>query len=453
MAMIEGILSSRDAPASSTAGAGVPSSLIGNYQKIVSAAVWVFVVCGAIALVEPSPYDYASIVAMPLWLFGGFTVQRSFIVFAALIFLYTIMGFLTLIPYWSDADSALYEYQSAYLTLTGLFFALFLGNRTEVRAELVLKAYAVGALIAATCGVLGYFDIGGLGDLFSRYGRASGTFKDPNVLGSFVILGALYLMQNLILARARSVTLTVGLLTVIAAAIFLSFSRGSWAAAAFSMIVMIAAAYFTAEGAKTKRRIAIFALLAAGAAAVAVLLLLSSEETREFFLKRAALTQDYDEGATGRFGNQMRSIPMLLERFGGFGPLRFRLIFGLEPHNSYLGAFANAGWLGGLLFILVVGVTSAVGLRLMFTASPYQRQAQVYFPALLAFFLQAFQIDIDHWRHVFLMLGAVWGLEAARQKWAIRLALAGGSPGRARPVATGPPTALQSMAFADPRRG
>jgi len=129
------------------------------------------------------------------------------------------------------------------------------------------------------------------------------------------------------------------------------------------------------------------------------------------------------------------------------------LIFGLEPHNSYLGAFANAGWLGGLLFILVVGVTSAVGLRLMFTASPYQRQAQVYFPALLAFFLQAFQIDIDHWRHVFLMLGAVWGLEAARQKWAIRLALAGGSPGRARPVATGPPTALQSMAFADPRRG
>jgi hypothetical protein len=34
------------------------------------------------------------------------------------------------------------------------------------------------------------------------------------------------------------------------------------------------------------------------------------------------------------------------------------------------------------------------------------------------FFLQAFQIDIDHWRHIYLLLGMVWGLEAARVRWA-----------------------------------
>lgn len=413
-----------------------------DYQKIVNASVWIFVVCGAIALVEPSPYDYASLIAMPLWLLGGFTIQRSFIVFAFLILLYTLMGFVTLIPYWSDADSALYEYQSAYLTVTGLFFALFIGERTQERGELILKAYVASAMIAASCGVLGYFDVAGLGELFSRYGRASGTFKDPNVLGSFVILGALYLTQNLILARARSVAFTTGLLIVIVAGIFLSFSRGSWGAAVFATIVMVASAYFTTNGAKTKRRIAITAFVAAIVTVVVVLILLSTEETREFFLKRTTLIQDYDEGATGRFGNQMRSIPMLLGSFDGFGPLRFRLIFGLEPHNSYLGAFANAGWLGGLLFILVVGVTSFVGLRLMFRPSPYQRQAQVYFPALLVFFLQAFQIDIDHWRHVFLMLGAIWGLEAARQKWDFRQALAGNSPRRPRSEAASAPAVL-----------
>ena len=32
--------------------------------------------------------------------------------------------------------------------------------------------------------------------------------------------------------------------------------------------------------------------------------------------------------------------------------------------------------------------------------------------------LQGFQIDIDHWRQLYIMLGAVWGLEAARQRWA-----------------------------------
>jgi O-antigen ligase len=434
----------------SAPAAGGPS-LVVNYQKIVNAFVWIFVVCGAIALVEPSPYDYASFLAIPLWFFGGFTMQRSFIVFAFLILLYTLMGFWTLIPYWSDADSALYEYQSAYLTMTGLFFALFVGDRTPERAELILKAYVAASLIAASCGIIGYFNIGGLGELFSRYGRASGTFKDPNVLGSFVILGALYLTQNLILARARSVIFTVGLLTILVAGIFLSFSRGSWGAAIFAAVVMIASAYFTTKGAKTKRRIAIFAIVAVIAAVVVVLILLSMEETREVFFKRAALTQDYDEGATGRFGNQLRSIPLLLERFDGFGPLRFRLIFGLEPHNSYLGAFANAGWLGGLLFILVVGVTSFVGFRLMFRASPYQRQAQVYFPALLAFFLQAFQIDIDHWRHVFLMLGAVWGLEAARQKWDFRQALARNLPERFQAKAIAGGALSAAPAFADRR--
>ena len=71
---------------------------------------------------------------------------------------------------------------------------------------------------------------------------------------------------------------------------------------------------------------------------------------------------------------------MLLERFGGFGPLRFRLFFEMEPHNSYVGAFANSGWIGGFLFFLLVGVTAYVGLRLMFTSSPSQRQAQVIVP-------------------------------------------------------------------------
>lgn len=388
-----------------------------RYEAFVSIAVWAFVACGAIALVEPSPYDFASFVAISLWAFGGFSVHRSFALLYFLLALQAILGFLALFPYWNDADAATYQYQTAYLTATGLFFALYVGERTQARAELILKAYVAAAFIAAACGVLGYFDVGGLGETFSRYGRASGSFKDPNVLGSFVILGVLYLTQNLLLARARSVSLTLATLAVLLAAIFLSFSRGSWGAALFSTAFMMAATYFTSDNVRAKRRIVIAAVVAAAIAAIVICVLLSFEGTREFFLQRAALTQDYDAGETGRFGNQLRSLPLLLDRFAGFGPLRFRLVFGLEPHNSYLGAFANDGWLGGLLFILTVGVTVWIGLRLMFKPSPYQRIAQVYFPALAAFFLQAFQIDIDHWRHVFLMLGAIWGLEAARQKW------------------------------------
>ena len=31
--------------------------------------------------------------------------------------------------------------------------------------------------------------------------------------------------------------------------------------------------------------------------------------------------------------------------------------------------------------------------------------------------LEGFVVDIDHWRHVFLLIGAVWGLETARIRW------------------------------------
>jgi hypothetical protein len=61
--------------------------------------------------------------------------------------------------------------------------------------------------------------------------------------------------------------------------------------------------------------------------------------------------------------------------------------------------------------------TTFVGFRLCLQPSPYRGLSQVVFPALLMFFLQAFQIDIEKWRHVYMMLGMVWGLEAARVAW------------------------------------
>jgi hypothetical protein len=138
---------------------------------------------------------------------------------------------------------------------------------------------------------------------------------------------------------------------------------------------------------------------------------------QQTFQERATIAKDYDEGATGRFGNQIRSIPMLLERPGGFGPLRFSKIFYLEPHNSYIGAFANDGWIGGFTWIIIVLSTCFVGFRLMFVRSPYQQLAQVFWPVLFSWLLQGFQIDIDHWRQMFLCFGAVWGFEAARLRW------------------------------------
>lgn len=389
-----------------------------DYEKVVSVSVFIFVACGAIGVIEPSPYDFASLVAMPLWFVGGFTVHRSFLLVGSLLIAHAFFGFISLIPYWDNPNSAMYQYQSAYLVLTGLFYSLYTGNRTESRVELCFIAFTTGALVAAICAILGYFNVANLGEIFSYAGRGSGTFKDPNVLGSYVILGIVYLSQNLILGRASYPPITVAILLTLFVGMFLSFSRGSYGATVFAFSLMIASVFVTTRVPKMRWRIITVAAVAVTMVALLVAVLLSIPETREFFNKRTAATQDYDEGATGRFGNQLRSIPMLLDRFNGFGPLRFRLFFELDPHNSYIGAFANGGWIGGFLFLILIGSTAYIGIRMMFANSPSQRQAQVVVPTLLALFLQGFQIDIDHWRHVFFMLGTVWGLEAARQKWA-----------------------------------
>jgi O-antigen ligase len=391
--------------------------LIFDYQKFVNGAVAPFVASGALVFIEPSPYDLLFFIAMPLWFLGGFTAHRAIVVFVALLFAFIGTGFLALVPHWEQTDFTIFQYLSAYLALTAVFFALFSGNRTKERVEIIFKAYAVGAVFASICGILGYFNIAGLSEAFTRYGRAMGTFKDPNVFGSFVAPAIVYLAQCLILRTTRKVLLTAAGLLILLAGVLLSFSRGSWGAAVVSTTLMTASTYFTTQDQKMKSQIAMGAAIAVAFVVLTLIVFFSMEETRALLLQRASVTQDYDEGPTGRFGNQARSIPMLLDRFWGFGPLGFRLIFGIEPHNSYLGAFANTGWIGGLIFILLVATTTYVGFRLISRPSPFRQEAQVAFPSLFVFFLQAFQIDIDHWRHFYLLLGLVWGLEAARQKW------------------------------------
>lgn len=384
-------------------------------EKIASLLFALFIFFTCFTFLRPSPYDFASIPAMALWLALGIRLHRAAISFVALLLLYHVGLLTALVPYMNEPEPVAWTFQSLYLMLTCIFFVMFFTDDTERRLELGLKAYLASCLFAAAAGILSYFVETGM--LFTMDGRAAGVFEDPNVLGSFLVLGVLYLLQNLFTGRARVPVLSAAAILALLMAIFVSFSRGSWGALVVGTLLMTTLTFRTSSAA-VRRRIAAWAAVALVGGTLVVAGLLTVGGIAETASDRATLTKDYDEGVTGRFGNQLRSLPMLLERPEGFGPLRFRLFFGLEPHNSYIGGFANGGWLGGFAFLGLVAVTIVVGFRLCLLPSPFRRHAQVVFPALLMFFLQAFQIDIDHWRHVYIMLGMVWGLECARARWA-----------------------------------
>jgi hypothetical protein len=368
---------------------------------------------------------------MLVWLVLGVRLHRSSVPFVALLLFYKVSLVIALVPDFAEADPTLWTIQSLYLMITAIFFVMFFAHQTERRVELTMKAYLASCVFAAAAGIVSYFSDTGI--LFVMDGRAAGVFEDPNVLGSFLVLGVLYLLRGMMTGERRHPLIAAACLILLLACVFLSFSRGSWGALVVGSAMMTAMTFATSDT-RVRRRIVALGLVGVAAGTILLLGLLSVGDVGERFADRAQLTQSYDEGVTGRFGNQMRSIPMLIERPEGFGPLRFRLVFGIEPHNSYIGGFANGGWVGGLAFIGLVLVTTFVGFRLCLSPSPFQRQAQIVFPALLMFFLQALQIDIDHWRHVYIMLGMVWGLEAGRCRW---LATRSATTVPAAPVALG----------------
>src|SRR3954467_8890230 len=116
--------------------------------------------------------------------------------------------------------------------------------------------------------IVGYVDLGGLGEQLTRYGRASGTFKDPNVLGTFVILPLVWLAQDLLMRRGsvlKSVLLS-GLLLF--GGVFLSFSRGAWGHAVVSLALMLGLTFAFMPGRGLRARVVLIA--AVGTAALAI---------------------------------------------------------------------------------------------------------------------------------------------------------------------------------------
>jgi hypothetical protein len=82
----------------------------------------------------------------------------------------------------------------------------------------------------------------------------------------------------------------------------------------------------------------------------------------------------------------------------------------MDPHNVYINAFASYGWLGGISYILLMISTIAIGFKTVLMRTPWQDWAIVVFCPLVATIFQGVQIDTDHGRHFYWMLGMMWGV-------------------------------------------
>jgi len=402
-------LSLAGAPFPSADRLGSPLSL----ASLQSLALWVFIFSGWFVIIEPAPYELFFILALVMFIPAGLRVVPVTTPLIIFLVLYNLGGAIALIPVFHDGKAVRFTAVSIYMAATSVFFAFLIADDPLRHMATIRNAWILSAVIAAITGMVGYFNIHGMGAAWAPISRAQGTFKDPNVLSTFLIPPMIFIIQNFLLARVKWRLMSIVALLIIAAGLFLAFSRGAWVNAAASIVTLSFLTFIVSPSLKARSRIVFIAIACTIAAVALVSFALSFEKVRAIFEIRAHLLQSYDAGATGRFGDQLRAVPMLLERINGFGPYQYHFYFGKDPHNVYLNAFASYGWLGGFSFILLTLATFRVTWRAMFTASPWQHEAIAVACPLIFTMLQGVQIDTDHWRHFYLLLGLMWGLYAA----------------------------------------
>jgi hypothetical protein len=400
------------------AGLPRPGALMVPTESVRGLLLWLMGFAGAFVFIEPSPYEIVGLMSMFLIGVSGLSLRGALMPLTLMLVVLNIGYAIAVVQVAGESKPVTWVFVSGFLAVTAVFYAAVLSTHTQARLDCLLRGYLAAALIAATAGIVAYFHLfGSLSDPFVLYGRARGTFNDPNVLGAFLVLPAVLLFQRVLIGRASAVLRNGVLLMVLLAGLFLTFSRAAWGQFALSGFVVMALSLVTAQSAKSRIRIVSIAVAGAVMGALFLGALLSIHQVADLFSERATLDQSYDVGHFGRFGRYVLGAELGLERPFGIGPLQFSRFFGEDPHNSYLNAFMSGGWLSGFAYLTLTAVTLAAATRFLRAQTPWRSSYQVIYAAYLGVAVESAIIDIDHWRHYFLILGALWGLISASGTW------------------------------------
>ena len=382
------------------------------------ALLWLVGASCAVVFIEPSPYELTTLFATVIFVATGLRMRLVFMPLLILLFLVNIGYSICAVPLMDKPEVASWIATSWYMATTVVLFAMVLSEDTAARLDMIRRGLIVGALIAALGGIAGYFSLfPGAHNLLTLYDRASGTFKDPNVFSAFLILPALFALQSVVsdsLGKSFRSTVTLGILSL---ALLLAFSRAAWGGLAITSAFMLALMVLSSRSQAQRSRIIVTALVASIVLVMLIAVLLSFDSIGDMFKQRASLDQSYDEGRFGRFGRHILGAEMALDLPFGIGPLQFHRYFPEDTHNSYLNAFMSGGWISGICYPALVFITVIMGFRHIFVRVPWQRAYLAIFAAFLGTVGESFIIDTDHWRHFWLMLGAMWGMFAAAQRY------------------------------------
>jgi hypothetical protein len=377
------------------------------------AMLWLMLAAGWFVVIEPAPFDLIFVLVVFVFLFSGLAIPVVIAPLILFLLVYNFGGFISYMQVFGEPKAYMFVVTSIYMAVMAIFLAVCIPADPLGRMAPIRNGWIIAGGIASITGLIGYFNVGGMQEQWAPLARAQGTFKDPNVMSTFIIAPAIFLVQGFMLGTQKWRVFSAAALGIMLMALFLAFSRGAWINFMISAALLIVVTFVITPSLKLRSRIVLLSIAGTIFIAAMLIVLLSFETTRNIFQDRFSLIKDYDVGEYGRFGRQAISLHYLLDRPWGFGPTFFRQIFGQDPHNVYIHAFSSYGWIGGFTYPLLIVATIAAGWKAIMTRTPWQNHAIACFCPLVATMFQGIQIDTDHWRHFYLLLGLTWGFYAA----------------------------------------
>lgn len=355
-------------------------------------------------LMRPSPVDMLYILSFLLTLFqltlpNKQDVTRRAVTLALLVGAWALSFIVASLPHISEKNVTFELLAKSFAISIGVIGAFVSMSWTQRHFEIFMRVYIASCVIASILGGIGFvLQIPAL----TWDGRARGLIDDPNMYGSFLVPAVIFCAYFLFRPGGGKLVLW-GAMGMVLLGIVFSFSRIAQVAV---MVCLLAYVVFHYRR-RPQRLILIIGGLAAVIAVLFAVALLAPSEFSAKFLDRLTFAKSYDLGETGRYHRYALVLPMILQNPIGLGVLQLEKIFPEPIHNIWLSSFVNYGWLAGFTWITLV-VSSVI-----ISIHNYRRTrnplAIVLLISLIGLVMCTSLHEGEHWRHLWLFFGLVWG--------------------------------------------
>ncbi|MEN0040563.1 MAG: O-antigen ligase family protein [Pseudomonadota bacterium] len=379
-------------------------------------AIGLAALLGGFVIREPAPYELFLLLLMALYVLAGMTFGRLAVMLTTIWVVFNFGGMLSMFTMGDWKGIPLYLAVSLFLGLTSVFWCAAIQNDAG-RLRVIMRGYVLGAAVTAVFGILGYFGAIPGAEQFTLYNRAKGLFQDPNVFGPFLVLPTLYLLYGLLYRSLSIAPIRAALLLILLAGLFLSFSRAAWGLTVFASGTFFVILLMTAPDAKTKFKLVTLGVLGVASVILMLVVALQFDTVSDMFSERAKVVQDYDGVRLGRFARHFIGFEWGLSNPLGIGPLEFGLLLGEDTHNIYVKSLMAYGWIGFAAWMIMTIYTIVGGAALLGRRRPWQPYLQAAWCVFLGHIFVGWVIDLDHWRHVYLLIGIIWGCMALERRY------------------------------------